>query len=120
MKPREGIGASLLRVAWALHRALSFDLEPIFAGPLLAAHGRHDFGDFMGLTHNPLLVVQDAAAFVSATSESVPFAGGDDLIWFGEQENRTSVVVYEVDAMDIVKAKEWGITISPPSRKSGV
>ncbi|CAN0223974.1 unnamed protein product [Scytosiphon promiscuus] len=115
--PREGMGASLLRVAWALRHAILFDLEPVFDGPLLAGHGTGDFGDFVGLTHNPLLAIQDPAAFARATVQNVPFPEGNDDIWFREQENRTSVV-YHADAMHVKKAMEWGTPISPRSQQS--
>lgn len=110
LTPREGVGASLMRVGWALNRALSFDLEPVFVGPLLASHGTGNFGDWMGLTHNPLLAVQDSEAFERATQVEVPFPEGNGDPWFREQENRTSVV-YRADAMKLGKIKDWGIPV---------
>lgn len=114
LRPRGGVGVSLMRVAWALNRAISFDLEPVFVGPLLTAHGVGDFGDWMGLTHNPMLEIQDPGAFQRATHESVPFPQGDGDAWFREQENRTSVV-YEADAMKANMLHDWGIPVSIPS-----
>lgn len=111
---REGIGANLARVAWVLRRAISFDLEPVIIGPLLAGHGTGNFGDWMGLTNNPLRVVQDPTAFKEATLQSVPFPEGNGDAWFLEQQNRTSVV-YEPDPTKVDRLKDWGIPVSPPS-----
>ena len=99
MPSHEGIGASLTRIAWALGHAIAFDLEPVINGPLLASHGTGDFGDWMGLTHNPLLAIQDPAAFKMATHQSVPFPEGNgNAYWSREKENRTSVI-YTPDTM---------------------
>lgn len=118
MPSREGIGASLTRVAWALRRAISFDLEPVINGPLLAGHGAGDFGDWMGLTHNPMLTIQDPVGFENATNQSVPFPQGNGDAWFLEQINRTSVV-YTPDTMKVQKMKGWGIPVSPPNADAG-
>lgn len=115
----EGIGANLARVAWVLRRAISFDLEPVIIGPLLAGHGTGEFGDWMGLTNNPFLMVQDPEAFRTATLQSVPFPEGNGDAWFLEQENRTSVV-YEPDPWKVDRLKDWGIPVSPPSSDAGV
>lgn len=109
----EGMGANLMRIAWALNRAISFDLEPVFVGPLEATHGTGDFGDWIGLTHNPLLGIQDQGAFKRATKESVPFPEGNGDAWFREQENRTSVA-YLAKGDAVSKIKDWGIPVSTP------
>ena len=119
VESREGIGANLARIAWVLRRAISFDLEPVIIGPLLAGHGAGDFGDWMGLTNNPLLMVQDPVAFRTATLQSVPFPDANGDAWFLEQDNRTSVV-YEPDPMKVDKLKDWGIPVSPPSSDARV
>ena len=112
----EGIGANLMRIAWALNRAISFDLEPIFIGPFRAGHGAGDFGDWVGITQNrnPLLVIQDPAGFSNATNEVVPFPEGDGDDWFREQENRTSVI-YKVKPIKVHKIKDWGMPVSRPN-----
>ena len=121
MPSHEGIGASLTRVAWALGHAIAFDLEPVINGPLLASHGTGDFGDWMGLTHNPLLAIQDPAAFKMATHQSVPFPEGNgDAYWSREKENRTSVI-YTPDTMKVEKMTQgWGIPVSPPNSDARV
>lgn len=123
-RSHEGLGSSLLWVKWALDRAISFDLEPIFIGPLLAGHALGDFGDFMGLTHNSLLKIQDPEAFARATPQVVPFPEGLGDDWFHREYNRSSVV-YEVNVTDIsvpqaTAQKGWGSLVLPPSPNSGV
>lgn len=111
----EGIGACLLRIAWALDRVISFDLEPIFVGPFLAGHGTGDFGQFMGLTGSPSLAIQDPSGFATARHQNVPLPEGEEITWFREQENRTSVV-YEVEAMKMPKlTRSWGKPIRTPN-----
>lgn len=118
LTPIEGIGASLLRVAWALDRAISFDLEPIFVGPFLASHDTGDFGEFMGLTNNPWMAIRDPLAYANATHQRVPFPDGDGDSC--REENRTSVV-YEVDAMHVHKLiQPWGRPVEKPNRDSRV
>lgn len=119
MNSDEGIGASLTRVAGSMRRAISFDLEPVINGPLLATHDVGDFGDWMGLTHNPLLTVQDPVGLENATNESVPFPEGNSDDWFREQTDRTSVV-YTPDAMKVEKMLGWGKPVSPPNPNAGV
>lgn len=119
LRAKEGIGANLMRVAWGLNRAISFDLEPVFVGPLLAGHGTGEFGDWMGLTNNPLMVIQDPEAFERATNQSVPFPEGDHDGWFREQENRT-FVIYKADAMSVHKIKDWGKTVPKPNSDTRV
>lgn len=114
MDPKEGLGGNLRRVAWALNCAITFDLEPVFIGPFLAGHGTDDFGRWMGLTHNPLLAIRDRAGFERATNERVPFPEGNEDAWFREQENRTSVV-YKPVPMDVLKIRDWGVPVTPPS-----
>ena len=114
MPSHEGIGASLNRVAWALDHAIAFDLEPVINGPLLATHGTGDFGDWVGLTHNPLLAIQDPAAFKRATNQSLPFPEGHNDAYWCREQNRTSVV-YTADTMKVHKVNGWGIPVSPPN-----
>lgn len=114
IESREGIGANLGRIAWALRHVISFDLEPVITGPLIAGHGTGEFGDWMGLTHNPMLTIQDQAAFKRATHQSVPFPDGNNDDWFLEQENRTSVV-FSANPMKVLKMTDWSSPVSPPS-----
>lgn len=123
-RSREGIGSSLRWVKWSLDRAISFDVEPIFIGPLIAGHGMGDFGNTMGITNNPLLTIHDPEAFASAVRERVPFPEGLDDAWFREQDNITSVV-FEVDVRKIpvpqaTKQGDWGMPASPPNPNSRV
>lgn len=113
MLPREGIGANFLRIAWALNRVIAYDLEPVFNGPLLAAHGVGDFGDWVGLTHNPSNEVYDPEGFRSALRQDVPFPAGNGDSWFHDQINRTSVI-YTPNIMNVKKIVDWGVPVSPP------
>jgi len=110
----EGIGATLLRVKWALDHAIAFDLEPVFVGSFTAGHHLGDFGDFMGLTHSPYFSIQDVEALEMATEITVPFPKGNENDWFLQQENRTNVI-YSVEAMEVAKDKNWGIPVFPPN-----
>ena len=119
MPSHEGIGASLTRVAWALSRAISSDLELVINGPLLASHGTGDFGDWMGLTHNSYITIRDPVGFGLADNQTVPFPEGNDDAWFRAQENRTSVI-YVPDTMKVAKMIGWGIPVSPPNSDARV
>ena len=119
MNSDEGIGASLNRVAWALDHAMAFDLEPVINGPLLATHGTGDFGDWVGLTHNPLLAIQDPAAFQRAKNQTVPFPQGHRVAYWSRRQHRTSVV-YTADPMKVEKVDGWGIPVFPPSSDARV
>ena len=114
MPAYDGIGGSLTRAGWLLGCAMSFDLEPVFSGPLLATHGQGDVGDWAGLTHNPLLTIQDPKAFKKATNQSVPLTERHmGSSWFRKHENQTSVV-YTPDTIKTSKSS-WGVKISPPN-----
>lgn len=120
----EGLGSSLLWVKWALDRAISFDLEPVFIGPLIAGHGMGDFGDFMGITRNSSTTIQDPEAFATATHQAVRFPSGFHDDWFRGEENRT-MVVYDMNVNDIsvreaTARRDWGIPVSPPSSDARV
>lgn len=119
LRPLGGLGVSLMRVAWALNRAISFDLEPVFVGPLETAHGTGEFGGHMGLTQNPLLEIQDPGAFEDATHQRVPFPEGNSDAWFLKQVNRTSVV-YEADAMRAHMLHDWGIPVLMPNSNARI
>ena len=113
-RQRGGLGTTLMRISWLLDRAISFDLEPVFVGPLRTAHDAADIGDWMGLTNNPLLSIQDPEGFERATRLNVPCPEGDGDAWFRQQENRTSVA-YEADAMNVQMMRNWGKPVSAPS-----
>jgi len=119
LRGNEGIGATLLKVKWALDRAIAFDLEPVFYGPFTASHNLGDFGDFVGLTNSPYLEIQDLEAFENAAESAVPFPEGKDDAWFLQDENRTSVV-YRVGAVRVKKDRNWGVPVSPPNSSPGV
>lgn len=117
--PIEGIGANLMRVAWALNRAMSLDLEPVFIGPFLAAHGVGDFGEWFGLTSNTTLATCDGDGFRAARRQDVPFPEGNDDSWFRERINATSVI-YVPDMSRVKKIVDWGAPVSPPPSDPGV
>lgn len=118
MKPREGIGGQLMRVCWALNRAVEFDLEPVFLGPFIAGHGVGDFAKWIGLTHNPMIQIEDPSGFQEASRVKIPlpFADGEEeLAWFRSQRNRTSVV-YVPDFMEVYFPTKImpGVPVFPP------
>lgn len=110
----EGIGANMMRIAWALDRAITFDLEPVFLGTFRVGHGTGDIGRWVGLTHNSLLAVRDPAGYRNASSETVPFPEGNKDDWFRAQENRTSVV-YKAMPTGVKKIHDWGFPVSHPN-----
>ena len=117
--PKEGLGANLLRVHWALNRALLFDLQPVFIGPFLASHGTGDFGDWMGLTNNPILAVRDHDGFKNASRQEVPFPEGNGDDWFRDRRNQTSVV-FVTNPMKVQKIKDWGVPVATAPSDSRV
>lgn len=136
MYSNEGIGGSLTRISWILHHAISFDLEPVINGPLVATHGAGDFGDWMGLTNNPKFEIQNMEGFKNAANQSLPFYQPRlksnnlswkrereqmyaDKKWFMDQNNRTSVA-YIPDTMSINKYERWGSIVEPANTDTGV
>lgn len=96
-----------------------FDLEVEFVGPFLATHGTGDFGQWFGLTENPLLAVRDPEAYQHAQTQEVPFPEGYGFEWFYSQRNRTSVV-YTFDSAKLNRMKTWARPVSPPPASPGV
>lgn len=80
-------------------------------GPLLAGHGTGEFGDWMGLTNNPILAVRDIHGFNKTERQDVPFPEGDGEAWFRERRNETSVI-YVVNPMSVKKIKDWGVPVA--------
>lgn len=112
LKPREGMGANLMRVASMLNRAILFDLEPIFVGPLVAGHDVGDFGPWIGLVDNPAMAVRDPAGYERAVVQHVPESVQSDYTWLHERQQDTSVI-FEIDPNAARKIKDWGIPVSP-------
>lgn len=119
LAPTEGIGASLLRVAWVLHRAIAFDLEPVFDGPFFACHGTGNFGEWVGFKTNTFVEINDPTGFQDVDTQDVPLPAAEESSWFFSQMNRTSVL-FVPNIMHVKKAKEWGVPVSPPPSNARV
>lgn len=102
-----------------LHRAIAFDLEPVFDGPFTACHGTGNFGEWVGFKTNTFVEAEDPTGLEGVEIQDVPLPEAEDSSWFLSQTNRTSVI-FVPNIMQVKKAQEWGVPVSPPPSNARV
>ena len=119
LKARDGVGAQLRRIGTVIDLALSFDLEVVYHGPFLAAHGAGEWGTWFGLVGagtNPLLATTNPNGYQLATREKL--LRNNSIEGIAQHENRTSVVF--VPFMMNIGVFDWGAPATPtPARYDG-
>lgn len=116
MVSREGIGASLDRVAYVIHQAIAYGVEPVINGPILASHGSGNFGDWWGLTNNSYLnIVNNISSYNNA--EKHILKNTNEFKW---DNKRDIVYVLPKDARKVEKKLDWISNVHPQPKDSRV